>query len=384
MAWSKIIGQERVKNILQSFIKADRIPHAICMHGIEGIGKEALALEFARTVNCLDLEVSDDGVESCGVCRSCKNFNKLQHENLSMVFPLPTPKTKPSKNESVVSRLTGPQIKEIQDEIEKKAKDPYHKIRIKDANMIKIASIREVKRDLILSSNAYGRRCVLVFDAEEMNAEAANAFLKTLEEPHENITIFLITSRPEMILPTIISRCQMIRCEPLSDSNLTKALTDKHDIDEQEAKLIAVFAQGSLLRSEDFLDEGMKELRQQVVDILRTALKKRIYRLMLMKKIEEFIKSGDKKKNETFLNLMILWLRDALLVAETGFTDGIINTDQSDIIERFADNFKERDISIAIQIVEKAISQIRKNVQMQLIYINMFLELRRIFLDKAI
>jgi len=384
MTWNRVYGQERVKEILQRLIIEDRIPHAICMYGSEGIGKEALALEFARTVNCLDLIRKDDTISACGICKSCKRFENLSHENLSLIFTLPTPKSTSSQNETVISKLSDQQIKYIQEQIAFKAKDHYHKIRISDANMIKIASIREVKRNLTLTSNARGRRCVLVFDAEEMNPEAANAFLKTLEEPHDNITIILITSRAEMILPTILSRCQKIRCEPLSDEIITQVLIDKHELDNLEAKLISVFAQGSLSRAENFLNESMKELRQKVINVLRTALRKKVFRTNLLNEINEFIKSPDKKKNEYFLNLMIIWLRDALLVSKTGFTDGIINSDQEQTIKKFADNFGNTDIPSAIEMIEKAITQIRRNVQMQLIFINLFLELRSVFLRKTL
>ena len=80
---------------------------------------------------------------------------------------------------------------------------------------------------------------------------------------------------------------------------------------------------------------------------------------------------------------MMIWLRDAFLVANTGYTEGIINSDQKETIARFAENFKDKDIPAAISIIEKAVSQIRKNVQMQLIFINMFLEIRKIFLGKS-
>jgi DNA polymerase-3 subunit delta' len=382
MAWDKIHGQERVKSILQRFILEDRIPHAICMFGSEGIGKEALSIEFARTVNCLEPVIDGKNYSACGLCKSCKKFDKLSHDNLSMIFPLPTPKTPVSQNDSTISKLTETQIKDIQDQIALKASDSYHKIRVSDANKIKIASIREVKRGLTLSSNTKGRRCVLVFDAEEMNQEAANAFLKTLEEPHDNITIVLISSRPEMILPTILSRCQKIRCEPISDDIIMKVLIEKYQIDELEAKLISVFAEGSLSRAESFLNESMKELRQKVINVLRSALKKSNYRLNLLSEIEEFIKSPDKKKNETFLNLMIIWLRDALLISKTGYTDGVINSDQQETIKKFAENFADSDIPYAIDAIEKAITQIRRNVQMQLIFINLFIELRKVFLAK--
>jgi DNA polymerase III subunit delta' len=385
MTWNNIYGQHRVKEILQRLIIENRIPHAICMYGSEGIGKEALALEFARTINCLEPVEEGGHISSCGKCRSCKKLDKLSHDNLLLIFPLPTPlNAGSSKSESVLSKLSDPQIKSVQDQVALKAKDHYHKIAVENANMIKISSIREVKRSLTLSSAATGRRCVLVFEAEKMNSEAANAFLKTLEEPHDKITIFLITSRPEMILPTILSRCQKIRCEPLSDEIITQILIEKHGIDEQEAKLISVFAQGSVSRAESFLDESMKELRQKVIGILRTALRKRIYRIDLLKELDEFIKSKDKRKNETFLNLMIIWLRDALVIAQTGYTDSIINTDQKDTIKKFAQNFSESDIPLAIEKIEKAITQIYRNVQIQLIFINLFLELRKIFLGKTL
>lgn len=379
MTWKKIIGQNRAKKILQRAILENRIAHAYCLWGNEGIGKEALALEFARTVNCENPFIGEHEIEACGVCHSCRQSEKLQHPNIGLIFSLPAGTGSSSKNDSAFDKLSDEQYQTVMEQIELKAADQYYKISIPNATQIKIASIRDIKKNLFMTSSGRGRRCIIIFNAEEMSTESANAFLKSLEEPNENTTILLTSSRHEAILPTILSRCQQIRCEPLSDDDICSALVEKYKLESGRAKLISALAQGSFSRAVEFLDSDMAELREDVVNILRTSLKKSNYRIELFKQIEELTKNKDKNFHDSFLNLMIIWMRDVYSLSH-GESDSMINIDQKETIEKFAVNFGKKDIESAVTTIEKSILLIKRNVQMQLIYLSMFMKLRKIFL----
>ncbi len=380
MSWKSIIGQQRIKNILQRALLENRTAHAYCLWGQEGTGKEAIALEFAKTVNCSEPLAGEGSIEACGKCKDCRQTGKLSHRNIEMVYPLPSGEASSTPKGNPIEGMSSGQIEEIRSQLEMKASNPYHKISLKKGNQIKIASIRELKRRLSMPSGFRGRQTAVIFDAERMTTEASNAFLKQLEEPHEGITIFLVTSRRDMILPTILSRCQQLHCPSISEKELALALMERHGIPEVEAKIITNFAQGSYTRALQFMDESFTELRHEIVEIMRTALKKRNFRAELLEKIEFLAKNNDKNGIEINIQLLIIWLRDAYMVARAGAKDQIINIDQGEVISRFAEAFGKKDIPAAIDCAEKAIFRIKRNVQIKLLLLALFVELRNIFL----
>lgn len=199
MSWSSIIGQYRVKNILQRAIAEGRIAHAYCFWGPEGIGKDALALEFAKTLNCEQPLIRDGMAEACDTCKSCVQAAVIQHPNIQLVFSLPAAKSDDGKSVSPILKLSDDQIRLIQEQLKLKAEDPYHNITIPNATQIRIAAVRDVKKNISMSATQRGRRFVIISEADAMNQEAANAFLKTLEEPNANVTIILTTSRRDQI-----------------------------------------------------------------------------------------------------------------------------------------------------------------------------------------
>jgi DNA polymerase-3 subunit delta' len=379
MSWNNIFGQDRVKTLIQHAIIEEKVAHAYCFWGMEGIGKEALAIEFAKILNCNTPVHEGSNISACGVCSACRMADTLQHPNIMFVYALPTGKGS-DNSDSPLAKLSEDQIHSIQEQMELKSKNPYYKFTIAGATQIKIASIRELKRSLSLSSSFEGRRCVIVFRADEMTSEAANAFLKTLEEPHDNVTIILTTSRQDQILPTILSRCQQVHCQPLPDTDLAEAISKQFGVSNTQAILVTAFAQGSYSRAIEFLDEDMQNLRESIVNVLRIALRKKTYRVELLNSIEEIAKEKDKTKLEIFLTLLLIWLRDVLTLSKTGSSANVINADQIETIQSFANNFGERDLHTAIITIEKAIRRIRRNVNQQLILIDLFISLRNVFL----
>ncbi len=377
MAWKNIIGQTTVKNLLQRALLEDRIAHAYCFIGSEGIGKEAVAIEFAKAVNCEEPIVNNGKIDACGLCVSCRMMSSLQHPNVQMIYSLPAPKSMDTRKDNISDKLSDDQITEIQEQNAFKAANPYYKIQIPKATQIKIAQIREVKRGLSLAPNSGGRRFILVFNAEEMTSESANAFLKTLEEPHSNTTIIMTTSEPQMILPTILSRCQQVFFQTLPDDELELYLVEKFNLDSAEARLAVSIGQGSYLKAVESLDEGMKSLRNQVVDLLRTSLKKRVYRVELITKLQPVLAEKDKNYIDKILLILLFWLRDAFNLINTDSARTIINIDQLIFLQNFAKNFNGKDLSYSITCIEDAIKNNRRNVNQQLLLINLFVKIRR-------
>lgn len=380
MSWNNIIGQKRAKTILQHALIEKKIPGAYLFHGDSGIGKEALAIQLAKVSNCSNPIINEYEIDSCEKCINCKKMNELTHNNLYFIYPLPTGKASSNKNESPLNGLTEKQIEEIQNQMQEKVQDHYHKIELDNANQIKIASIREIKKKLSMSGNGGGRRFVIISDAEKMTNESSNALLKTLEEPHNDVTLILISSRYEKILQTILSRCQQIKCQPLSDHEIAEFVMNKYQIGQVDANLIAGFAEGSITKAKSFLDKDMSELRSRMIEMFRTSMKGKTYRVDLVNSIEKLAFAKNKNKLELSLSILSLWLRDAFTIQQGGNVNKIFNQDMVESLQKFASFYNSKDIQKAIEVVDKAVLRIGRNVNQQLILSSMFINLRRIFL----
>ncbi|MFN9150544.1 MAG: hypothetical protein ACK6C4_04150, partial [Bacteroidota bacterium] len=183
MQWPGIIGQQAVQEILQRCIAQQRIPQALLLVGNDGFGTMALAIEFARTVNCYSPVMDGHSVVACGSCQSCTQARTLQHPNISIVSALPTGKLDASDElrKEWVDALYG-----LAHEL---ALNGYSPTRMEGANEIRIVQIRELNRQLSFSMTQRGRRVAIIANADDMNVSTANAFLKTQEEPHADTTI---------------------------------------------------------------------------------------------------------------------------------------------------------------------------------------------------
>ncbi len=378
MSWDNIIGLEREKSILQRAIISNRIAQSYLFYGNEGIGKKAMALEFAKTINCQNPIVKENSIYACGKCVSCMEMNNLSHPNLHLIYSIPAGKASDAKSDNPYAKLDEKQITEIQEELKVFSEDKYHKFMITGAHNIKIDQIRDVKRKISHSSGASGKSFIIIFNAEEMTREAANGFLKTLEEPAENTHIILVVQQREMLLNTILSRTQQIFFEDLTIDEIKNGLVSRCQIDEQKAKLIAVLSNGSFASAKNYSRNEFTDLRLKLVDLLRTSVKKGAYKIVLLDKINEIIKENDSKQIISALLLFELWLRDAYSYIKTNSEDKIINLDQLDVIKKFSSYYKTFDYFKAIELIENSIISIKKNVNIQLILVNLYLNLRRL------
>tara|TARA_Y100000588_G_C14261748_1_gene927927 strand:+ start:950 stop:2116 length:1167 start_codon:yes stop_codon:yes gene_type:complete len=190
---------------LHKAFKKGKIPNAYIFFGIDGIGKEAHAIEFAALLNCK--RVTDNG-NACGDCRSCIRIKTFQHEELHYIRPLPPLKNKGSSKELILDSNI---IEEIDKYNKKKIKNPYHKIEFKNANIIPINAIRDIKKKLFYTKSDENWSVIIISEAEKLcskKAEAANSLLKILEEPPDKTLFILLTSKIDQLTSTILSRCQ--------------------------------------------------------------------------------------------------------------------------------------------------------------------------------
>jgi|WetSurMetagenome_2_1015567.scaffolds.fasta_scaffold05561_2 DNA polymerase III subunit delta' len=367
MSWSSIIGQERVKKQLKKTLENHQIAHAYMFYGYEGIGKDALAIEFAKTLNCVTGKA-----ESCGTCKNCKRMDTFQHPNVKLVFALPTGKSEKSGDDPIAA-LTETQVAEVREQIQWKAKDPYHRIEVAKANFIKINSIRDIKHEASMSRTEDGKKIFIILNADMMNTEASNSLLKTLEEPLQGIILLLTTSVKDQLLPTIISRCQLLQCDSLQDTEIENALVAKEGVNPAIARLAAQLSQGSYGNARRLSLSNMIDERKDVVEFLRLVLGKN--RAPLIDVIDELASTSDRPGIERWFKLLQSWLRDALLLQQKEQLPLLDDEEKS--MEKFVAKFNNANLSASIQTVERAIDRLDKNAYLHLILTMLAIDLRK-------
>jgi DNA polymerase-3 subunit delta' len=187
--------QPQVLERLRQSIINNRLAHAFLFYGPEGCGKEAIAIELAKALNC-----QDDKSRPCNQCTSCHKINHLNHPDIKFVFPI-------SNSWS---------MEEMKERQRKKAENLYSKIDLSGHTLISIEKVRDLKNESKYAPYEAIKKVFILSDADKMTRESANSFLKLLEEPPDNLLLILITSSLKGILDTIRSRCQRIYFPQLS------------------------------------------------------------------------------------------------------------------------------------------------------------------------
>jgi DNA polymerase-3 subunit delta' len=246
------------------------------------------------------------------------------------------------------------------------------------ANFIKINSVRDIKREASMSRTEEGKKIFVILNADMMNAEASNSLLKTLEEPLPGIILLLTTSVKDQLLPTIISRCQLLQCDSLQDAEIESALISKEGVDHSIARLAAQLSQGSYGNARRLSSLNMLDERKDVVEFLRLVLGKN--RATLIDAIDELASSSDRPGIERWLKLLQSWLRDALLLQQNAQTP--LLDDEKKSMESFVTKFNHANLIASIQTVEKAIAHLDKNVYLHLILTTLAIDLRK-FITEA-
>lgn len=373
MSWDSVIGQHRVKKILTSTIQTGRLSHAYLFYGPDGVGKDAMAIELAKVVNC---EVS--GHSSCDKCESCRRFESLQHPNLKMVFALPVGKGE-RVGDPPLAKLSTEEIENVREQLRLKAINRYHPIAVPRATTIKVNSIRDLKREASLTAYSKGKKVIVIIDADNMNDESSNALLKTLEEPTEDTLLILTTSYRDQLFSTVISRCQALRFDFLTENEIANYLIEKHNIPPPRAMLIGRLAHGSMSRALELLGVDLQRQREEALAFLRAVYVDDV--TQLSKFIEQLGRQYQKDELVQFLQVLQFWVRDTLCVHE-GHT-AIINVDQQETIVRFTRKFFRLNHSQFLEKLDTAISLINKNVYIPLVLTVLSLEMKKLLTESS-
>ena len=239
MRFAEIPGNEGVKRALVGMVDSGKIPHAILFHEDDGCGAVAMCNAFLQYLMCRDRE----GGDSCGACPSCNKIAKMIHPDVHFVYPVSGGSLIPSSAKptalSYVKEwralvLGNPWFTE---------RDLSEALGIEGkSSLIAVAEAREILDRLSFHSLEGGWRAIVVYLPEKMNAEAANRLLKSIEEPPEQTLFLLVTHAPERVLPTISSRCQLIRLMPVRRSLQAESAEEAQNRELVDALLSAIIA----------------------------------------------------------------------------------------------------------------------------------------------
>ena len=312
MRFSEIIGHDEAIRMLQKAIASGRISHSYLFSGPDGVGKETVARIFAKVLNC-----KEGGVDACERCTSCRKAEKGIHPDISTIRP--------------------------------------------DGNTIKIEEIREMQREVALKSLEGRWKVKILVDAEKMTKEASNCLLKTLEEPPPNSIIILVSSDPDRLLPTVISRCQAFRFGAMGEGELSKILMERFGLSEVEAEMLAVISSGRVGKAIGMIEEGGLVVKNRVIDALSSVTLGKAW----IPAVAEML-SSDKGRLELVLDISFLWARD-LWISSLGL-GRIVNVDREEEIRGIGSELGREKVELLIGLLTRAKELINRNVNPQLVW----------------
>lgn len=315
-AWD-IVGHDQTISTLRRALFAQRVRHAYLFTGPEHIGKALLARRFAQTLLCTggpDPRLSPR--DPCFTCLSCRKVLHGNHPDLHYI-------TRPP-----------------------------------DKQFILIDQVRALQSDSARKT-LEGRRNVFIIEGmHEMNLQAANCLLKTLEEPEPDVVLLLTVPDPSLLLPTILSRVQQIPMHLLTTNQIRQALQERWQVAAEDAALIAALAAGRMgwavqaVEDEDLLTE-----RQAQLEILtRVPSLSRVQRFDIAQKLSA---EGDKIKG--ILELWLLWWRDLVLAAHN-CPELIVNVDMRNLLQKHASRISSLEAQRMIRNILRTIEVLDQNV----------------------
>jgi len=334
VSFSTILGQEGAIRLIRKALSRHRVPHAYLFTGPEGVGKKLTALTLAKALNCL--EASGD---ACDACKSCNKIDSGNHPDVGVIEA--------------------------------------------DGQFIKIGQVRELQKQVSYKPFEGRRKVFILNDAEKLNLEAANALLKTLEEPPPETLFILVTSNPEALLPTILSRCQPIRFSTLGRDRLRQFILEKKPTALPKVHLLVALSEGRPGRALSIDEDKISTLREQVVELMDLLLSNdQKYpggsltpsrMRVLFQKIEEFAR--DRDATEELLDFLLLFYRDLLILSEQGSPHSLTNQDMIPRLGGYLGRVASPQILKICQDIYQTKANLQHNANLQLALEGMFLKI---------
>jgi DNA polymerase-3 subunit delta' len=316
MSFKNVLGHSRPIELLKRAIQKEKIAHSYLFLGTEGIGKKWVALQFAKALNCLDGEVERG--DACDHCLSCKKIDDRLHPDVLVLEP--------------------------------------------EGQTIKVDQVRQMQKDLAYRPYEGKYRLCILTAADRMAPNMSNILLKTLEEPPLHTVIVLLANHAKLLLPTILSRCQVIRFNPLPISIVAKWLMEQKGLEEEEAHLLASLSEGSPGKALEIQEEIRHVPREELLkDLLGS-------KSLSMEKMEHWSESLPSQREDLLLILEVAktLLRDLIIVKTVSETPKLIHADLSQKIEETATKWNLSSLLKHLEVLHQTTLAIKANANTKL------------------
>ncbi len=325
MLYSQVAGQEDIKSSLIKSIKSKQISHCYIFEGPKGMGKYDLALIFAQSLLCLDFNK-----EPCNICSNCVKINSMNHADLHII----------NQDENVIKR------EDVDLLIESIYKKPY-----------------ESKK-----------KVYIVKDAHSMTTQASNTFLKTLEEPPGDSVMILLTTNANLLLPTIISRCQIIKFRNISKQTINTYLKEHFNATENSVLLAANYSKGILNKAVNIMNgnDNIVEYREEIIKIFDKIISTDSE---IIYEVENYFEEN-KDNIDVIIEIIMVWIRDIMFV-QNNMDSLVMNIDLIDLAKQHSDRM--RCDSNIIEYLQRTSENIKSNVNYKLAIDNMLLKIQEVF-----
>ncbi len=326
--WRTIVGHDWAVGLLARSILHDRVGHAWLITGPEQIGKMTLARTFAQALNC----TAEDSLRPCGECRACQLTQTDKHPDVRIILP------------------------EVSD---------------RGAMSIKIEQMRRLQQDLSLSTYEARYKIAILKRFDTANLNAANAFLKTLEEPPSNVILILTATDSDTLLPTINSRCRTIGLRPTPTDLIEETLLTRHQVRPDEADLLAHLADGRLgwaIRAHQ--EPAVLQERRAQLETLHQALNGTLVARFSL--AESLARKADALP--PLLRTWLSWWRDlALMTYGRKSNEFISNVDEFEKLGEMAARLPRAAVLASLAQTEAALRQLGQNANTRLVLENVLL-----------
>ncbi|MEK6288321.1 MAG: DNA polymerase III subunit delta' [Acidobacteriota bacterium] len=328
MPFSSLIGNERIKKLLQRAVAEGRVGQSLLMAGPRGVGKYQFAIALAQALNC---EHATQG-DACGECVPCGKIERREHGDVRILM--------------------------------RESKDPSIKKDHK-SQFIKIEQTRAMSEQAQFRPYEGRRRVFIIDEAECLQHQAANSLLKTLEEPPPTSLVVLVTSKPYSLIETIRSRCLMLSFAPLRAEEIEEHLRVKANRPIDEARLLARLARGSIGHALEIDIGEYREMRNTVLQIIETlSLEREV--TALLGASEYLGRRLEKDAFEEHLDTLILLFDDLFHLKLNGSDESLTNADIADRLRRVAENITIEQIMEWVDRIEVIFRALPRNINRQL------------------
>jgi DNA polymerase III subunit delta' len=360
---NEIIGQESAKNILEKLIDNSKIPHAFLFQGLDGIGKELIAIRFAQALN---KKFGERNTNNAAISQ----IAKLSEPYIKYIFPLPRGKNETDAS-SPLEKLSQDDIQLIQEELNKKISNPFYKIKLPKTQNIKISSIRDIKKFLSLNYDDIKYRVILISDAHLMNEATQNALLKNLEEPPSGVIFILITPYPALLRETIRSRCWVVNFYPLSNNEIKEVLINYYSIENSLAESVAPFAGGSVASALTSIDNDFDLLKEKTILILRYSFGRKYH--SALNEFSSIISDGNSETIKILIQMIITWLNDVQKFKYG--EDNFFFKDYKETLEKFNNRFPYIELNEIVTELDNLTAVFKNNVNLNTVILALIFKL---------